>query len=233
MIKSIFILLAYLLPLSLFADNVYVVIQKQQEKKKQSRWSLGEWMIQERQIRLMDQWLALNTKEIGSEWRLYYRNTNIERSTSSTDLSGSDLGIEVFYGFLGLGYEQMSVDSSSILKSSKVKIKLLGSSQQSTHINVFAGLSSSDDSDGEYSNVLGYEGDLYLFSNFGFSTRYEEFSASDTSATNYFDGIYRVNSFFIESGFIRLSYGIFELDYRRNASPFKDTGNKVSVDFNF
>jgi hypothetical protein len=233
MLKLILSLSLFLSPVLSWADNVYVVIQKQQEKKKQSRWSLGEWMIQERKIRLMDQWLALNTKEIGSEWRLYYRNTSIERSTSSTDLTGSDLGIEVFYGFLGIGYEQMQVDSSSLLKSTKVKIKLLGSSQQSTHINIFAGLSSSDDVNGEKVNVLGYEGDLYLFSNFGFSARYEEYTASDTNASSYFNGLYRINSFFIESGFIRISYGIFEMDYRRNTNPFKDSGNKVSVDFNF
>lgn len=217
------------------AEDIYVVINKQQEKKKQSRWSLGEWMIQQRQVRLMDQWLALNTvDEIGAEWKLHYSNVTYERDESGNDLNGSDLGLELFYGFLGVSYEQFSVDGEALLKNTAIKLNIIGSSQQSTHFNIVYGISKGETASGSAnSNFYGYQGDLYFFSSFGYHFRYDEYSASSSTESPRFDGIYRLNSLFIESGFIRLLYGVYELDYRENLTPFKDKGTKVSLELNF
>lgn len=227
------LLLSFIFTAPLKAENIYVVINKQQEKKKQSRWSLGEWMIQQRKIRLMDQWLALNTEEIGAEWRLHYSNVTYERNETGGDKSSSDLGLEVFYGFIGVSYEQFSGESKTLIKNTALKLKLIGSSQQSTHLNLVYGISKGDFSDSASSTYLGYEGDLYLFGSFGYHFRYEDYTPDSKTDGTYFSGIYRLNSLFIESGFIRLLYGIYELDYRENTSPFIDKGTKIAVEFNF
>lgn len=218
---------------SAYSDNVYVVIQKQQEKKKQSRWSLGEWMIQERKIRLMDQWLALNTNEIGAEWKLFYSNLNFERDDSNDTLNGSKYGLELFYGFLGVKYEEINMDEERLLKNTSIQLKLLGSSQQSTHFNVHYGISSSSKDSNPKASFYGYSGDLYFYGGFGYSFLYEEYSADSKTESVYYDALRRENSLFIESGFIRLKYSLFEINYKGQPAGHRDVGNYFGVDLNF
>lgn len=220
--------------LSVKADNVYVVIQKQQEQKKQSRWSLGEWMIQERKIHLMDQWLAMNTEEIGAEWRFHYSAMSFERNEDQNNtLNGSIYGLEVFYGFLGVGAEQIKADDESLLINTKIKIKLIGSSQQSTHLNIYYGLARGGETGGPDASLYGLEGDLYLYGGFGVRYLYEEYKPNSRADAVYFEGLRRENGLFLESGFIRLKYSIFEIDYRGNVTENKDKGNLIGVEFHF
>lgn len=225
------IILSYSSPM--LADNIYVVIQKQQEKKKQSRWSLGEWMIQERKIRLMDQWLALNSTEIGAEWKLFYSGLSFERDGEDETLDGSKYGIELFYGFLGVKHEEVQMNDEDLLSNTSIQLKLLGSSQQSTHLNIHYGISSSGKDSNPKASFYGYSGDLYVYGGFGFSFLYEEYAADSKSDSVYYDAFRRENSLFLESGFIRLKYSLFEINYQGQPIAHKDVGSYLGVDLNF
>lgn len=46
---------------SLAQEGLYEFIERKQAEKKQSRWTLAQWLALKERNGLMDQWLALNT----------------------------------------------------------------------------------------------------------------------------------------------------------------------------
>ena len=109
----------------------------------------------------------------------------------------------------------------------------MGSSQQSTHFNILYGTSKGELSGAASSSYMGYEGDLYFINSIGYHFRYYEFTPESESDSHYFSGLYRENAIFIESGFIRILYSIYELNYKENISPAIDRGSKIKLELNF
>ena len=126
-------------------EGTYEVAVKKQQQKKNSRWSLAEWMAMKERNRLMDLWLAQNSHSSLYEFFLETQGINYgqyESSTPSNITNRNAYGgtLAAYAGVAGLrgGYEG-DTESRTTWHGS-FNIRLLGRALQDTHLNLEYGL---------------------------------------------------------------------------------------------
>ncbi|MFK8138109.1 MAG: hypothetical protein AB8E15_07105 [Bdellovibrionales bacterium] len=233
MFLKVFLILMLFSPSLLSEEtNVYVVVQKKLEEKKRSRWSLSDWIDQQQRVKLMDHWLAMNTTELGSEFR-FRLSQNTYSDQALVESQTNDYEFQYFYRFIGLEYAYSSSDQEVLYDLKAIKLNLIGSSQQSTHLNLGYGIVESDlMSQGSRASTYTADGDLYLASWLGLNFSYWQFN-EDSSAVSTFTGFKRENALFIESGFLRIFYSVFGMKQEESGSVEILDGSKVGLEFHF
>lgn len=190
-------------------DEVYTVIIRKQEQKKQSRWSLADWLATKKRIALMDQWLALNTESNLFEFVLdYSKNTFDQNQNGVTNEFDSDVGkLKMYVTFLGLELEGESNKSEIETRKLNLSARILGSSAQTTHFNLLFGKKwiNTKSYDDHAPLFYGIDGNLYLFSFLGLSGSYEKIS-KDTSKLMHLHGEQTRYGAFLELWFLRFYY---------------------------
>ncbi|MCK5882251.1 MAG: hypothetical protein KAG61_01075 [Bacteriovoracaceae bacterium] len=122
-------------------DDIYLVVVKKAEQKKQSRWSLTEWMTTKKKMDTMDRWLALNSDWPASIFEGYLEGnytSDIKFAENgvgqSTGLVGGKMGL--FLAFLGVegGVEKSGLESS--YGEGQVTLRILGNYEQSNNFSI-------------------------------------------------------------------------------------------------
>ena len=126
-------------------EGTYEVAIKKQEEKKQSRWSLGDWLAQKQKNHLMDLWLAANSHSSPYEFFIggqgtSYSSTLSTASTQSTRYTGASGDVAAYAGVFGLRGGYGTDSENRTLTYGSLNLRLLGRSLQDTHINLEFGI---------------------------------------------------------------------------------------------
>jgi len=206
--RSIYCLLIFIFCFNAFAiEGTYKVIVKKIEEKKQSQWSLGDWLATKQRIALMDQWLALNTDKNLFEFVFDYQQFTFEPIVDQVKVEKlSSLYKAKFYiTILGFEWQKEHSGYESEYEKYNLSLRFFGTSQQSTHFNFLYGQKNiTDQSLGKYeSSFYGFDGDIYLFSFLGLSGSFEKLRGEELSGTK-LTGESSSYGAFLEVSFLRL-----------------------------
>ncbi|MDD0852056.1 hypothetical protein HBN50_03065 [Halobacteriovorax sp. GB3] len=203
----LFILILVFVQNSFAIEGVYTVIVQKQEQKKQSRWSLADWLATKKRIALMDQWLALNTESNIFEMIVDYQHYEFDDAFLSETKVSDRANLKMFVTLLGLEAEKEWSTSQLKTNHYNLSLRLLGSSQQSTHVNLLWGYKEIETRIyGDYrTQFYGAEGDLYLLSFLGASGRFEKIRQRANTISKVEGEKSRFGGF-LEFYFIRLYY---------------------------
>lgn len=125
-----------------FADDVYLVVIKKAVEKKQSRWSLTEWMSTKRKIEEMDRWLALNSDWPVSIFEGYldgsFTNTFSYRQDNHNSIGANAIGARagLFLAFLGIegGADQSPLKWDQV--EGQISLRILGNYEQNNNLTL-------------------------------------------------------------------------------------------------
>jgi len=171
LISLILVVLFCLSPLAAFSEDVFVVIMKKQEEKKATRWSLAEWLNTKNRMGLMDQWLALHSSSEspfefsgGGDFANYdLKNKINDGSLPTTTSNKANRGrFAAYVSIVGLEGMYESSDEKYTAYSALLNLRLLGTSMQSTNINIQYGMRNLKFDLNEYQNYF-YGGSLTLY----------------------------------------------------------------------
>jgi hypothetical protein len=196
-----------LIPRLTLADDVYTVIVKKQEVKKQSRWSLSDWLETKNKIRLMDMWLALHTP---SPYEFYFGgNMQFANKNHGASYSGGQGHFGAFATIFGL--EAQHEQSAARITNGIFHFRVFGFHNQTTNITLQGGLRlRSGSSEMLRSPFAGVSTTIYFSRFFGFDGTFRQIFTSNTTSGGYSitGKRYEANAF-IDFKFLRIFGGYF------------------------
>jgi hypothetical protein len=177
---SIFLtLLIFTFPVMAF--DIYSEAQRKQTAKEAQRWSLSQWLEQKQRMQLMDTWLMFNPP---SPYEFFVSIDTSSPRQINTDTNGSlqESTHRNYRGALGAYVSMFGLyaeyeDSNEELKQWKAlfSIRVLGSSDQSTHMSLHYGLMNQNwAGDPTQHQVGGARFNLYLAQPFAITGLYEK-----------------------------------------------------------
>ena len=235
----LFILISFLSP-QLFAEDVWTVIIKKQEQKKNNSWSLVDWLGTKKKIALMDQWLAVNSTSTP-----FFEGYIGGEITNYDFLHGSQASIEYKFHrhFLGLyfsilGFEFAIEDSNENYKGTNynLALRLLGSSAQGTHLNLEIGKRKFEISGGDtFENTfIGANLNFYLVNFLGLEGTYRSYMNAKSALGFDTTGALIEYGAFLDIWALRASFLTFKETYEVSSStPYEDSREGVRLNFKF
>lgn len=223
MLKSILCLIAFTYSLSLFADDVYIFVVKNQQQKKESRWTLADWFATKERMRLMDQWLAANTKEgplfeimLGGEYSAY-------KNKMYGDVTSNEGQAALFISRVGLEADYRASDDKATLRRGMLHLRILGNYLQNTNLTLTYGLVKHDEDVGFVNHMLGGSLNLYLLGFLGLEGSYKYYLSAKNDSGEQMRGNEIEAGGFLEVFFLRI-YGkwVQESLYFKNV-PSRET----------
>ncbi|MBX3019061.1 MAG: hypothetical protein KF767_14330 [Bdellovibrionaceae bacterium] len=185
--------------------------RKKAEAKKQSRWTLAEWLEQKERNRMMDLWLGMYAPSpyefiLSGQYEPYEVNVwNGLTETRTKHTSGS--GSVAFYALiLGVeaGYEN-NVQEGYTNVEGLVNLRVLGNSNQSTHLNLSYGARRKSFGGMELNQQLaGAELDLFLAQHLGVHGLYRVYFPVEDANLGTTKGSKSEVGAFIDYSFFRL-----------------------------
>jgi hypothetical protein len=210
------------------AGTYEVVINKKQEEKKQSRWTLADWFAWKERVRVMDLWLAKNSYSSPYEFAIETGAANYERYSASTPASrqtGSVYSgkLSAYAGIAGLraGYE--STQEKDTEWSGSFNLRLFGRAIQDTHLNLEYGLRGVglDRGSLEKETVQNQFGAvsmaIYFTKHFGIEGTYRKYLPANTSLDRSLEGERSQAGLFIDFAALRI-FGEWRKDFREFTS---------------
>lgn len=194
------------------SEGTYQVIIKKQQEKKNSRWSLADWMGTKKKIALMDQWLAIHSSSNNFEFALYGAKNNLDFSTgiSSQDQSGkgNEIGFLGYYRIIGLEAKFEEIPNLIRDKNLMLGLRIFGRSDQGSHIKLLYGLNEMKDYQSGESvtqNIFGASSSIYLLPFLGIEGGYRKFLSDKLGNTSIdISGEAIEYGGFIEYSFVRI-----------------------------
>ncbi|MBY0316876.1 MAG: hypothetical protein K2Q26_15250 [Bdellovibrionales bacterium] len=187
-----------------------------QVSKQASRWSLKQWMEQKSQFKWMDVWLAGQKKETASIYEVYIGadHNQYDRSTR-TNLSGLTDDGEfdstrghggIFIKFFGLyGDYERSKDEGRTQWEALALLRLLGTSDQGSSLNLFYGLHDLKFAGDQVQNQqAGGSMTLYLLDSWAIQGKYHQFFEAKSDLQNDIEGRRVEASTWLEYGAFRI-----------------------------
>lgn len=212
-----------------------VTIDKKQEEKRKSRWTLEEWLAQKQRNQMMDLWLAKNSHSSLFEFFLEGQAINYNSSDGHGGPSANDNAYQgtfaAYAGIAGLagGYEGDGEDRTKWFGS--FNLRIFGRAIQDTHVNIDYGLQGLTlKNTGEYfqNQAGGVSLDLYLTKQFGVQGAYHHILPGASNQDRSMDGENEQAGVFIDFGAMRV-YGCWRKEFLRfnggalpNSSEFRE-----------
>lgn len=194
------------------ADEVYTFVVKKQEEKKNTRWSLQDWIETRDKMRLMDLWLALHTP---APYEFYLGGDYRFNDTVGTRTSNMDLHAAAYATAFGLSADWTPSDKRW---TALFNLRVFGFHVQGTHIILKAGIRSEGNADVRGASA-GADFNLYLARFFGLSGSY----LRDFESTPGPQGATSGHTFeagpFIDFSFVRIQGSWFRRTSQLGASP--------------
>lgn len=185
--------------------------RKKAEAKKASRWTLSEWLEQKERNRMMDLWLGMYAPSpyefiLSGQYEPYETkiwNGLTETRTKYTSSSGSVAFYALILG-VEAGYENNVAESFTNVEG-MVNLRVLGNSNQSTHLNLHYGARKKTFSGSELNQQLaGVELDLFLAQHLGVHGLYREYLPTEDANLGTTKGNKSELGGFIDYSFFRL-----------------------------
>lgn len=212
--------------------------QQRAAQREASRWTLQEWLAQKDRNAMMDLWLAFNqSSPYEFALSLDHHSLNKESSTSGTTTQLTDKTLysgklSAYASIFGLEYEYSRNTPENFTDSlGSIHLRLLGTSQQNTHLTVFYGLRTRSYND--YSPVrrqaqtfAGGQLQVYLSKYFGLFGDYRHFYNDDVDTLGAVEGSFNEGGLFIDFGFVRI-FGNMYLEKEKQIAPITSTETNV------
>jgi len=206
-----FLVLSLLLSIASAAqgiEGVYQVIVKKQQEKQSQRWTLLDWLGTKKKMALMDQWLAQNSSSSSLfEFSLQASKGDIDYNDGSSEREKAfeRYGASLYMRFFGLSYVSERIGSELSSKNIQANLILLGSSNQSTNIQLFYGLRNLDYLDQSFSpSFWGARANLYILPFLGAHYEYRKYASSSEGAMTLNSGDRHEYGGFVELWLLRL-----------------------------
>lgn len=218
----LWVVVVMVFPQSARAYDFYSRAQKKQEAKDAKRWSLSQWMEQKRNNRLMDTWLMYNAPS-PYEFFLGVDTASVQRDTLINDIVTQSQSYRTYRGHMAafvtlVGLYGEYEKSNEILEQWKAlfMFRILGSSDQSTHLTAHYGLMGREDQ-GEKSQhqVGGGRFNFYLIRAFAVHGLYEYILEAETDVHNTIEGHRIEAGAHIEYGALRIYGSWFSENLKR------------------
>lgn len=152
-----------------------------------TRWTLVDFLAQKQSIKLMDLWLSMNRSGSlfeasvgGGPVGYRYRETGGGVTTANGNKTSQQYTLSMFVGFFGIEGEYEETNHDLKTYGGDVALRLLGDSQQGTHLTVKYGLQKREDSSNIpkeiWSNQFAQADlNLYIVSFFGIKGQYRHY----------------------------------------------------------
>ncbi len=212
-------------------EGVYTIIVQKQQEKAQTRWTLADWLMTKKKMALMDQWLALHSSHQIFELDLGWSEggVKVSRSDEGTqeEYFGRQFYSHLFIYFIGFGYESSFIKKQMREDSALVLLRILGTSKQTTHINLVYGKRNLNVTTyGKFEQeFFGGNGALYILPFLGVKLGFYKYLTSSTRPQNFsLTGERFSYSPFLELGPIRFNLEVFKenLYFNATASGLQD-----------
>jgi hypothetical protein len=217
--------------------------QAKQQNVKKHRWTLAEWLATKERVRLMDQWLAMNTSS--NPYEFYLGGDTISYDLTTTPAGGED-SVEprrltrgyfaMFAEIVGLEGQYEVDDKKYSAWRALFKLRLLGKSAQSTHLTLQYGLKNvkaDEDAEGVQTQFAGARMALYLTKHFGIDGLYRYHLPYKSDQTGLeFKGERIEARGFIDFEFFQI-YGVWLKESMRYESGVVLQSRQVSSGFGF
>lgn len=131
----LFIAVASALPTWARAEDVYEIVVRKQEQKRQWRWNISEWLETRDKIRLMDLWLALHSP---SPYEFFVRGDYQTGNTAVASFTGMGFGGAAYASIFGLEGQYENTEGSRM--HGIFHLRVFGFQDQGTNITLEAGL---------------------------------------------------------------------------------------------
>ncbi len=195
-------------------SDVFVVFVKKEEQKKQSRWTLDEWLRTKNRMNLMDQWLAMNSSSnffegiIGGFRGSFEKESPLsisEKLTEEFKFKGGEL--QLYFTIFGLEAEYEDTEEKTNARKLGLGLRLFGRAQQSTHLTLNVGQRKFNEEQLYSNNYIGGTLGLYILKFLGFEGLYHYYMVSKAvDGPNLFKGSTQRLGAFLDLKFIRFYY---------------------------
>lgn len=205
---------------------------KKAENKYQDMWTLSSWFETQRKIRLMDQWLAMNSSSNPFEFYLSAEYASLERKNTDSGVEGVPSEYDTYRGtigafasIVGLQAQYTQSDEKYDLFEGSFHLRILGKAQQATNWTFFYGISSRKESDKSNSPVAeetfknqfaGASFTVYFIKYFGIEGLYKVYFEDTSNLATSLEGQRTEGTVFIDFSFLRVfgTYYNEKLEYK-------------------
>lgn len=219
---------------SLAIEGVYEVIIRKQEEKKASRWTLADWLLTKQKMALMDQWLALNSSTTWFEFFLEGSGNKLEADESDQarlpyEAQAYRYQAALYFRAFGLQGGRDKVSGFRDSSFYQANLILLGSSAQSTNIQVHYGVTNMELASGKVSPTYwGASSTLYLLPFLGGSYEYHKYSDDQDGVLTFKEGSRQEVGGFLDVWFLRLKGTYFKERLNLNTTARGDFDQRSS-----
>lgn len=225
-------------------EGAYQGAVKKEEEKKNSRWSLAEWLAQKQKNQMMDLWLVKNSQSSPFEFYVDVTSVNSTQepvATGGTSINRNTYGgsVSAYAGVAGLRGTFESEGERSQAWTGSLNLRLFGQALQDTHVNLEYGLRGLDlkgagGSEKFQNQYGGVTVNLYLTKYFGLEGAYRKFfpaeSQAESQAKTSLEGESSIGGVFIDFGLLRV-FGSWRKDYSRIEDPSGQAQGPTSEGF--
>lgn len=216
--------------------------RKKAESKRNSRWTLQEWMAQKEKNRMMDLWLAMYKP---SPYEFYFQGSADQYAqktdTVNTNSYRSYSGALAFYALIvgvEAQYENNTAEGYQDL-AGLLNLRLAGNAVQSTHLSINYGMKkrSTVPTVQLYQQFAGANLDIYLNKSVGLHGHYRYYMPATESTLGDVTGNRREAGVFFDIEYVRL-YGNWYSEYFDTVTPtltqsVERTGVQTGIRFFF
>ncbi len=196
------------------SDDIYIIVNRKQEQKSSSRWSLSDWMLTKQKMALMDQWLLLHSSPtifegiLGGDmgdYDLTYEPGSLLLEEKTHRLKRGEL--KLFFAFFGIGGHFEKSKESYEAWDAGIYLRLLGATSQGTNITLNGGVRSLKETLKYQNGFVGGSLTINLFSFLGAEGLYRYYFEGDSGdKTITLRGKKLEGTAFLDLSFLRL-YG--------------------------
>jgi hypothetical protein len=211
---TILLLSSLFISLETKADDVFVIIMKKQEQKRQRGFDMVSWLATKKQMALMDQWLAMNTSANLFEFFIGGGKTEYDLThlLATTPQKGNFGRLGAYYTILGAEGEFESSDEKFEMTTAQIALRLFGTSNQGTNLTAhFGGRQKELFRENRRHQNLFYGGriNLYLLSFLGAEGVYRNYLPETNNDNIKSHGELIEYGAFIDLLFLRISWSLF------------------------
>lgn len=212
--------------------DVYQVLLKKQETKKENRWSLSDWLDTRDRMRMMDLWLALHSPSpyeffVGGEYEFGNLGANFADASANT--------VSVYAGAYASIFGLEAIKRFRLNEwTAQGNLRIFGYHVQATNITLHAGVRSRTNPTTYLNTFIGLSTTLYLNKQFGLDGNFKYFFSawSNTAGVNEFGHVFNLG-LFVDFQFVRTYARYFSDSTSRSAGPAtgqdKRSGLKLGV----
>jgi len=212
--------------------------RKKAENKQNSRWTLSEWLAQKDRNRMMDLWLGMY-KPSPYEFILNgsYDSYDLKLdSPPSRSTFNSGTGSIAFYALI-LGVEALHENNwhqGYQDVQGLVHLRVLGNSNQSTHLNLSYGTRKYSEGDIEINQqIAGAELDLYIEKHIGIHGLYRHYFPSEEPTWGVTEGRRIEVGAFLDISFIRIFGNWFEDSLKSKSDTQQTHRDRGGIQYGF